>query len=203
MTKWFVQICRIGNVKKLLIPLLLFLNLCYAQDQGEKVEAGTYQLDGQNEIEIGGVKYLQFDFKNANTISKLYEESNCIEPSSAFKNVALKSSYITANLASDVLALHELQKVKWDKAKHFYAGYIIGNISTGAFQLLVPKDTKNRQFKAFIGGSITSAVNGVAKEYRDSLGYGHVEANDAIATFMGGVTGSITFSLVDLKKKIK
>ena len=54
---------------------------------------------------------------------------------------------------------------------------------------------------------------GVGKEIADYYGYGHAKvsdgklvfshrtpnANDAIATALGGITGSITFSIIDMK----
>lgn len=216
---------------RIFIVTLFAINLSFAQDhletspeaiallsidQTNSIEEGKYQLENQNSFKIDGVEYLQFDFKKSNQLYNLYNERSCPHSNSNLNNVLLKSTYVTANLGSSLLAAYELSNVKWDKAKHFYAGYIVGNLSTGGFQLLIPKDTPHRKLKIFIAGSLTSALVGVGKEYLDSVGYGHVQiknssvtfgygnvdAKDALATFMGGVTGSISFSLIDLKKKL-
>jgi hypothetical protein len=112
-----------------------------------------------------------------------------------------KTSYIALNIGSSLLMYNNLKQAEWDKAKHFYAGYIIGNVTSGGFQLLLPKDTPHRKLKIFMAGVVASAIVGAGKEIRDSYGYGNPEAQDAYATLLGGVGGSITFSLVDLKKQ--
>jgi hypothetical protein len=90
-----------------------------------------------------------------------------------------------------------------DKQKHLAAGFILGNVSNGLAQLFLPKDMKNRKLFSTLIGFGTAFVFGVAKEVKDSDGSGNVEFNDAFATSMGGLAGTLTISFTDLKKIFK
>jgi len=176
--------------------------LSFLSADGEThIQTGEYQVENKQTVEIDGISYIQYDLKKSHKISKFYQSDFTLCPVELPGNVALKSIYVTANLASSVLAIYEMRKQTYDKTKHAYAGYFIGNVSSGISQLLIPKYTNNRKLKILLSGIVSSAVVGVGKEYRDSLGYGNVEAVDAVFTIGGGVVGSVTFSLVDLKRK--
>jgi hypothetical protein len=110
---------------------------------------------------------------------------------------------ITANILPSIFATRSVLYTdpSRDKLRHFSAGYVAGNLTTGALQILIPKDQRNRKLYAFLGGLGASVVIGVGKEYWDSLGHGQVEFKDALATIAGGVSGSFTINLYDLFKK--
>lgn len=110
---------------------------------------------------------------------------------------------ITANILPSIVATRSVLYTdpSKDKLRHFSAGYVAGNLTTGALQIIIPKNQKNRKLYAFLGGVGASVVVGVGKEYWDSLGHGQVEFKDALATIAGGFSGSITINLYDLFKK--
>jgi hypothetical protein len=110
---------------------------------------------------------------------------------------------ITANILPSMVATRSVLYTdpSRDKLRHFSAGYVAGNLTTGVLQILIPKDQRNRKLYAFLGGVGVSVVIGVGKEYWDSLRHGQVEFKDALATIAGGVSGSLTINLYDLFKK--
>jgi hypothetical protein len=81
-----------------------------------------------------------------------------------------------------------------DKVRHFFAGYAIGSITNGVVQLLLPKDTNNKQLISGLAGFGASILAGAAKEYWDSKGNGHPEWGDALSTAGGGLVGTIAMS---------
>ena len=172
------------------------------------VSVGEYEVQKTSQLHINGEPFIKLDFDpkfKSGLNSSLLEKKNptYLCQSDDYKLLGdpfFKTTYVALNIGSSIMAYNQMKAVQWDKAKHFYAGYIIGNVTSGGFQLLLPKDTPHRKLKIFMAGVIASAVVGTAKEVRDSYGYGNPEAKDAFATLLGGVGGSITFSLVDLKK---
>jgi hypothetical protein len=180
---------------------------------------GKYELENINTFKVGAEGFIKFDFKPANTFIQNYKpsfnKSTCLNQNFLNTNTLTKSAYVIANLGTDVLAAYEISRMKWDKSKHFLASYVIANVTSGGLQLLLPEDTPNRKLKIFLNGVLASALIGVGKEYADYKGFGHVnikggslvfspgtvEANDALATFLGGIHGSFTFSILNLKKK--
>lgn len=109
----------------------------------------------------------------------------------------LEHSKLMANLASDVIAGINAIKMdpQKDKERHFLVGHVIGNVTSGAMQIILPKYVENRKLLSTLTGFGASVLIGLAKEYRDGKGYGHADATDAIATSLGGICGSITMSI--------
>lgn len=82
-----------------------------------------------------------------------------------------------------------------DKAKHFIAGYVISNASTGLLHLYLPDDMKHRKLVAGLIGFGAGALVGVAKEVLDARGFGTPDPADALATAAGAGMGAITLNL--------
>lgn len=87
-----------------------------------------------------------------------------------------------------------------DKDAHFAGGFIIANVSSTLAQALLPKNIKSKKLKAFLIGVALSTFVGITKEIRDSTGRGTVEFEDALATTIGGISGSVVISFADLEK---
>ncbi len=120
------------------------------------------------------------------------------------KNLALGSSLL-ANLHmyrvfDDVNSRSGLYS---DKDGHFAGGFLIGNLSSAVAQVLLPSGTKKKRLKSFWIGVSLSTLAGIVKEIRDSTGKGNVELEDAIATGLGGISGSIVISFADLQRFFK
>ena len=114
------------------------------------------------------------------------------------------------NLAGIGLMVASLVSSKYtfaakDKHKHYVAGLLIAASTSGMMKLILKKDDRNYALKAFLAGLGTSFVVGVGKEvvYDKMMGKGTPDYKDAVVTALGGVNGSVTVDLIDLKEILK
>ncbi len=180
--------------------LALILLLCCLDSNAQRlVEAEEYNIEIGQEIQVKEHSFLYLKLTPRGMNSNLTCFSCTLSKS---KEYELKKM-ITANILPSLVATRTVLygDSSKDKLRHFSAGYVAGNLTTGALQILIPKTQKNRKLYAFLGGVGASVVIGVGKEYWDSLGNGQVEFKDALATIAGGVSGSLTINLYDLFKK--
>lgn len=82
-----------------------------------------------------------------------------------------------------------------DKVRHFFAGYVISNVTTGMLQLVLPDTLEHRRLLSIILGFATGVAAGAAKEWLDAQGYGNPSLADAGATTLGAGAGTLTISL--------
>jgi fluoride ion exporter CrcB/FEX len=160
----------------------------------DKVEPGEYEVVGSNTLSLNGQDFTQY------TLQKKYPLS--LDYSCTRQEINLNRGLLAANVAGTMLAGYGVYKISSDndKARHFLAGYVVGNITTGSLQLMLPKDMKNRKLWSIVGGIGASVLVGLGKEYYDSKGHGHVDAMDAVATGLGGIGGTVTIGFGDMKK---
>ncbi len=174
----------------------------------EKVSTGDYTVIGKHQLTINDEIFYKFDLQQKETISQP------IDCAPTNRQINLSRSFLLANVAASSLLAYETFKwvpnknfknsgIPEDKVRHFMAGYVVGSLTTGTLQLILPADMKHRKLYAMLGGFGASILVGVAKEYRDSCGYGHVDAKDAIVTGLGGLTGTLTVNVADVTNAFK
>lgn len=162
---------------------------------GQEVQPDEYTVSNQTAIVVNGQPFIQIDLT-----PKATPPLNCQNNS-----IVLNRALLLANLASAKAAGIGVLKVdpKQDKLRHALAGYVVGNVTTGALHLLLPMEMKYRKLTAFAGGFGASVLVGIGKEVWDSKGHGQVETKDAIVTGLGGLGGSLTISFGDVSKAFK
>lgn len=168
----------------------LELNNNSAQD----VEAGEYEIVEANTVKVNDIEFMKFQLQQ-----KYPSLTPCI-PSNT--SIGLNRGLLVANMAGAMVASYGVFKIsgKHDKVKHVLAGYVVGTLTTGSLQLLLPKTMKHKKLVAMLGGFGASILVGIGKEYRDSKGFGNVETKDAIATGLGGIGGTLIISTGDISK---
>jgi hypothetical protein len=144
--------------------------------QGSEVSVslGKYSLTDVNPIELNGSRYLRV---------QLMANDPVVLQDRAMPN-AKNWIVFSSDLLQATGAVYGVMRVnpRQDKLRHFFAGYAAASLTHGTLELILPNNLKHRR--------LISALAGVAKEYWDSLGHGHVETLDAAATAGGGVVGS-------------
>jgi hypothetical protein len=181
------------------ILIFIFLLSSFHSFAQRLIHPEEYSIEVGQEIQLTEYSflYLKLSPRGMNSIT------TCISCTlSKSKEYELKKM-ITANILPSLVATRSVLYTdpSRDKLRHFSAGYVAGNLTTGALQILIPKTQKNKKLYAFLGGVGASVVIGLGKEFWDSLGHGQVEFKDALATITGGVSGSLTINLYDLFKK--
>jgi hypothetical protein len=177
---------KIDGMNRILPALVLFFASLGAGAQT------PYRITQESPVIIAGEEFIQYELRSEDAI-------DCDSPGQLRPHQAL----LAANLAGSLLAGYGVYKLENDKQRHVLAGYVIGNVTTGTLQLILPKDMKHRKAWAIAGGIGAAVLVGVAKEFRDSKGYGHVETMDAVVTGLGGVGGSLTIGFGDISKAFK
>lgn len=161
-------------MKNFVLPLILFcISISSAQ-------AGEYQIT--------------HDYQHPDSEKRLGIE---------ISEISAEKWLFMANLAGTTAAGIGAMKLdpSQDKTRHFLAGYVVGNISNGLSQLMLPDDVKNRRLVSALVGVASSILVGIGKEVIDSRGRGNASIADALATGAGGIVGSLTISF-DLEKAI-
>lgn len=155
-----------------------------------------YTVIKRNELTINGQPYVQIDLS-----PKVQPPFQC--PSNTA--ISLNRALLMVNMASTIAAGVGVLKVspRQDKLRHALAGYMVGNVTTGTLLLILPDDTKNRKLLSALSGLGASVLVGVGKEVRDTQGYGTPDKMDAVVTALGGLGGTFTISVVDVKKATK
>lgn len=159
----------------------------------------NYVVSSIEMINVHNQDYMVFDLNPEDELTEACQE--CLGHKKHLNNAA----FLTLNLSSNLIAAHSLVYLDpaYDKLRHFSAGYIAGNVTSGVLQWVIPMGEKNRRIYSFIGGVGASLIIGVGKEVRDSLGHGQVEMNDALATIAGGITGSFAIGINEIETIIK
>lgn len=118
-------------------------------------------------------------------------------------DLSTEKALFFANLAGTTAAGYGVVSLSpdQDKARHFLAGYVVGNVTNGLSQLMLDDDVKNRRLVSILIGVASSVLVGIGKEVLDSRGHGTASIGDALATGAGGITGSLTLSF-DLEKAV-
>lgn len=162
---------------------------------GQEVHPEEYTVSNQTAIVVNGRPFIQIDLTPKATLPL-----NCQN-----NPIVLNRALLLANLASATAAGIGVLKIapKQDKLRHALAGYVVGNVTTGTLQLILPLEMKYRKLAAMAGGFGASVLVGIGKEVWDSQGHGHVESKDAIVTGLGGLGGSLTISFGDAAKAFK
>jgi hypothetical protein len=191
------------------IPFFAFLLISssYAQDESlklnmatlgiDEVESGEYEITNEKSFMVNDQEFIQVDIS-----PKFKPLGPCLQP---HHDVGLNRALLLANAVGTIAAGYGVLKVNpsQDKMRHVLAGYVVGNVTTGTLQLILPKEMINRKFYSFLGGVGASILIGIGKEVRDAQGHGVPSKMDAIATGLGGVGGSVTMSFADVSKVLK
>lgn len=172
------------------IALPFMASLAHAQEANVNAPAendvpvalGKYTLTNVDTVSIDGVDHIRVQMM----------------PNGQYQSMVV--NYPTAKnwivFGADMLqtagAVYGVVKVapKYDKVRHLFAGYAAASLTHGVLELVLPNNLKHRRLITVLAGVGASVMAGVAKEYWDSLGHGHVEALDAAATAGGGVGGA-------------
>lgn len=164
---------------------------------GEEVPAEEYNVSNETALVINGQPYIQLDLT-----PKTLPPLNCPPTQTS---IAFNRTLLLANLAASTAAGLGVLRVdpRQDKLRHALAGYVVGNVTTGTLQLILPLEMKYRKLAALAGGFGASVMVGIGKEVWDSQGHGHVDSKDAIVTGLGGLGGSLTISFGDAAKAFK
>jgi uncharacterized protein YfiM (DUF2279 family) len=155
------------------------------------ISLNEYEVSDHQIIEQDGKQFSQITFE------KKVEFDN--------ENSILADSLILGTAVTDTIVAAKFfgTDPRQDKLLHFYAGYLVGNVTNGAFQLILPKTMKNRRLVSALLGVGMSALVGGAKEFYDSRHPENhtVDAKDFWATVGGGMVGSLTLTF-DLNKML-
>jgi hypothetical protein len=178
-------------MKTTFLVIALFLSLgASAQNRDSTSEASVHKVEmvvsNSKELKINGKDFILLNLSPVHA-SDLKINKSCLNPNNkftSFKNDAL----FAANIAAAGFASYSLLKTDYDKTKHFMAGYIISSTTSGALQLILPKEMKHRKLIAAAIGFGNSILIGVGKEVYDAKHPLNHTADkyDAIATLAGG-----------------
>jgi hypothetical protein len=187
-------------MKKIFLILFLSVSPFIHAQELEEITQIELPIEKIHEVEIFDEKFFSIDFKPLTEYSMENIECEVLPV-----NIGLRSVMLAASMATSMTAAYGVLKLpgNLDKQKHFLAGYVVGNVTTGGLQLLLPDNLENRKLLAALGGIAASIVVGAGKEMWDATGRGHVDAKDFYATALGGIGGSVVISLTDVKKVIK
>lgn len=163
-----------------LIALMVAVLSCLTQNAFAQYAGNVeYKIGSPSDIQINGVDYTHFQLDPVTPREKVIFWGNVLDATAATVGV------FTVN-------------PQQDKVRHALAGYVVGNVTTGTMQLLLPKNTPNRRLFAALTGVGASMLVGIGKELWDKAGHGTPSADDAMATIAGGLGGSITLSFTDI-----
>jgi hypothetical protein len=165
--------------------VVFFCQLSHAQS--------LYHVTSETSLNLNGEEFIQYD------LAPLKEEIVCESKTDA----RIDQGLLAANAVATLLAGYGVFKSQNDKNQHAFAGFVMGNVTTGMLQLILPKNMKRRKAVAIAGGIGSAVIVGIAKEVLDSKGYGHVETMDAVVTGLGGVGGSLTIGFGDISKAFR
>lgn len=176
------------SLQALTLALVVFFSSLHAkaQDCVEpcQLDLNRYQVVGHTPLMFNGNPYSRFDLK--------------LKPEYQFH---YQDALLLGNIAATGAAAYGV--IRWDphqdKVRHFLAGYVVGNVTNGAFQLILPETLKHRRLISALLGFGAGALIGAGKEIWDAQGHGNPSVNDALATALGGAVGTLTISF-DLKK---
>ncbi len=184
------------------IAFLLSTNLAMAQEQ-------AFIVKGIKQIELDGETSVQLTLE----IPK-EEESSFMCPRASHYDRSLIQfndkvdpfiSVVTlSTVPASLLAVKEIPQYK-DKYRHFFAGYLVGASASGVYSLYIrDKDVKHPVLKSILVGIGSSLVVGMGKELYDKVsGKGTPDLNDAWATGLGGIGGSVTINISDIRSLLK
>jgi hypothetical protein len=169
--------------------------------EGE-IPEGEYEITQNNEVLINGVPFIQYSLAPKAKPGPVEENPTCAELQFNH-SPTVDRILLSTNIAASAMAFYGMKEFKYDKTKHFLAGYVIGNMATGGFQLILPADMEHRKLVAALLGFGSGVLIGTAKEVRDAQGYGTPDVNDALVTFAGAGVGAMTMSFGDVKNAFR
>jgi hypothetical protein len=193
-------------MKKMILKTVLLLILttsAYAQTAPAELFKVNEDLTADNSFEIPE-RALIGEF-NVNDDADITVNNQQYISLKINQDIRMNRLALGLNLLGDAAAAYGVFKVNPsnDKLRHGLAGYIVGNFTTGAMQLLLPDNTKNRKLKALLIGFGASLLVGAGREWYDSNSHGQVDFNDFVVTGAGGLVGTLTISIGDGKKALR
>jgi len=192
--------------------IFFFSHLSYAQrlnisyhtqpEDRETKNSASYSVRSFHEVKINNEDYFKFDLTpedDLHSCSIFFDSSSKSENSKKVLNLAGIGLMVSSLVSSKYTFAAK------DKQKHYVAGLLIAASTSGAMKLILKKDDKNYALKSFLAGVGTSLVVGVGKEvvYDKMMGKGTPDYKDAVVTALGGINGSVTVDLIDLKEILK
>lgn len=181
-------------MKTTFLVIALFLSL------GASAQEIEMFVTKSSEVKVDSKEFLLLNLSPSPKLN-LKINPSCLKSENPIKPLT-NDLLFAANVAAGGFATYSLLKSDYDKTKHFMAGYIISSTTSGALQLILPKEMKHRKLVAAAIGLGTSVLIGSAKEVYDAQHPLNHTADkyDAYATFAGGAAGTVTISFADVKR---